>query len=144
MSEEVQTGRLVPYLVEMFRYQAWVSMGKVASPATGKVEREMPVARAMIDMLSELETRTEGNRSPEETRMLQGALTDLRLNYLDEMKRPQPGTASPEPAEGAASAEAGGGASDEADTAAGNADEATEAGTDGASPDKESETTETP
>ena len=142
MSDEVQTGSLIPYLVEMFRYQAWVSMGKVASPATGKVEREMPVARAMIDMLSELETRTEGHRSPDETRMLQGALTDLRLNYLDEMKKSSAREATAEPAEGAESAKAGAEPSRAADTAAGNADDAMEAGAETPAPEKGSETTE--
>ena len=33
---EPRTGKLVPYLIEMFRFQAWVSMGKMAHPATGK------------------------------------------------------------------------------------------------------------
>jgi hypothetical protein len=42
-----------------------------------------------IDLLSELESRTEGHRSADESRLLQGALTDLRLNYLDEMKKSQ-------------------------------------------------------
>ncbi len=89
MSESVQTGRLIPYLVEMFRFQAWVALGKVTNPVSEKVERELPMAKAMIDLLGELEERTEGHRSPDETRLLQGAVTELRLNYLDELKRPQ-------------------------------------------------------
>ena len=86
----VETGTLVPYLTEMFRFQAWMAMGKVASPMSGKIERELKVARQMIDLLAELETRTEGNRSDDETLMLQGALTELRLNYLEEAKKPDP------------------------------------------------------
>jgi len=146
MSDDVQTGRLIPYLVEMFRYQAWVSMGKVASPATGQVERELPVARMMIDLLGELETRTEGKRSPEETRMLQGALTDLRLNYLEEMKKP---AAEPEkdgePAEETESGtgkKAGQGASDKADTGADPDAGAAASEGDAAPSDKESKTSE--
>jgi len=95
MSEEPRTGRLIPYLTEMFRFQAWIAMGKVASPVSGKVERDLATARAMIDLLAELETRTEGHRSPDESRALRGALTDLRINYLDEQKKP----AEPEAAE---------------------------------------------
>lgn len=94
MSEELQTGRLIPYLTEMFRYQAWIAMGKMASPVSGKVERNLPTARAMIDLLAELETRTEGNRSSEESKLLLGVLTDLRINFLDEQKKPD----EPEPA----------------------------------------------
>jgi hypothetical protein len=90
MSGAQETGKLIPYLTEMFRLQAWVALGKVANPATGKVERELPMARAMIDLLVELDGRTEGNRSEEETRILQGAITELRLNYVEEAKKPEP------------------------------------------------------
>ena len=89
MSDDVKTGKLVPYLVEMFRAQAWIGMGKVANPVSGKIERDLTVAKAMIDLLAELEQRTEGHRSQEETKILQGTLTELRLNYVDELKRPQ-------------------------------------------------------
>ena len=81
------TGKVVPYVTEMFRFQAWVSLGKMANPVSGEVERNLAAARAAIDLLAELETKTEGNRSGDETKMLQGALTELRLNYLDEMKK---------------------------------------------------------
>ncbi len=119
MSEEFQTGRLIPYLVETFRYQAWIAMGKVANPVTERVEREMAVARIMIDMLAELDTRTEGKRSPDENRLLQGALTDLRLNYLDEMKKsPERAAAAGPKAPGAPAeaSEAGAGDSQSSET----------------------------
>lgn len=93
---DVQTGTLIPYLVEMFRVQAWLAMGKVANPMSGEVERDLPMAQRMIDLLAELESRTEGNRSADETRLLQGALTELRLNYLDEQKKPEPKVESAE------------------------------------------------
>jgi hypothetical protein len=88
MAEDIRTGRLIPYLNEMFRLQAWMALGKIANPMSGKVERDLDAARVMIDLLVELETRTEGRRSADETRLLQGTLTELRLNYLDEMNRP--------------------------------------------------------
>jgi hypothetical protein len=87
---DIQTGTLIPYLTEMFRFQAWMALGKVASPVSGKVERDLGAARQMIDLLSELENRTEGNRSADETKMLQGVLTELRLNFMDESKKPPP------------------------------------------------------
>jgi hypothetical protein len=85
---QVDTGTLIPYLTEMFRIQAWISLGKVAHPVTGKLERDLTGARQMIDLLAELETRTEGHRSDGETRLLRSALTELRLNYVDELKKP--------------------------------------------------------
>lgn len=88
MSGDVKTGRLIPYLVEMFRYQAWLGLGKIANPISGKVERDLNMAQAMIDLLAELEERTEGRRSRDETLLLQGTVTDLRLNYVEERKKP--------------------------------------------------------
>ena len=64
-------------------------MGKVANPVCGEIERNLDVARQMIDLLGELEVRTEGNRSEDETKLLQGVLTELRMNFLDESKKPQ-------------------------------------------------------
>jgi len=107
---DVKTGRLIPYLSEMFRLQAWLSMGKVANPMSGEVERDLRIARDMIDLLGELESRTEGHRSEDETRLLRGVLTELRLNYMEEMKKPESsgeggetasGNADPKPAEDA-------------------------------------------
>src|SRR5262245_47837362 len=96
---QVETGTLIPYVTEMFRIQAWISLGKVAHPVTGKLERDLIAARQMIDLLAELETRTEGNRSADETRLLRGALTELRLNYLEEMKKPAEEAPAPEASE---------------------------------------------
>ncbi len=84
----VETGRLIPYLVDMFRFQAWIAMGKQAHPVSGKIEKDLEVSRLMIDLLDELESRTEGNRSEGETKLLRATLTDLRLNYMDERKKP--------------------------------------------------------
>ena len=92
---EPKTGHAIPYFAEMLRYQAWIGMGKIANPQTQDIDRNMEAARMAIDLLSELETKTEGNRSEAESKLLQGVLTDLRLNYLDEEKK---GAAEPEAA----------------------------------------------
>ena len=85
----MEMGTLIPYLAEMFRLQAWIAMGKVASPVSGKVERNLQVSHQMIDLLGELETKTEGNRTEDETKLLQGVLTELRLNYVEEVNKPE-------------------------------------------------------
>lgn len=98
MNTETKTGVLIPYLIEMFRFQAWMAMGKVTNPVSGKIERNLDVARQMIDLLGELEDRTEGNRSEDETKLIQGVLTELRLNFMDESKKPPEPTVSAEEA----------------------------------------------
>lgn len=81
---------------------AYQQMGKIQNELTGKVERNIEAARITIDTLSALEERTRGNRTEEETQLFQRALTELRLNYVDEVKKT---AASSEPKEPIASAE---------------------------------------
>jgi hypothetical protein len=111
---DVKTGRVVPYLTEMFRFQVWVALGKVAHPMSGEVERDLDGARAAIDLLSELETRTAGNRSDEESKLMQAVLTELRMNYVDEMNKPAPAEVEASDAAAEASGEVGAGSSDDA------------------------------
>ena len=59
-------------------------LGKVMSPVTGKVERNLEAARYSIDMLEMLQRKTVGNLSSDEQKLLDHVLHELRLNYLDE------------------------------------------------------------
>ena len=59
-------------------------LGKVMSPMTGKVERNLDAARYSIDMLDMLQRKTAGNLTSEEQKLLDHVLHQLRLNYLDE------------------------------------------------------------
>jgi hypothetical protein len=71
-----------------------IALGKIASPLTQKIERNLEQARFTIDMLGMLEAKTQGNRTEEESRALKTVLTELRLNYVDELEKDrQAGTA---------------------------------------------------
>ncbi len=80
-------------LVQIFGSQAMMGLGKLANPLTGKVEKSLPAARLFIDSLEMLEHKTRGNLTADEERALRGALTDLRLMYVEESHTPT----SPEP-----------------------------------------------
>ena len=143
MSEKT-TGRVVPYLTEMFRFQAWVALGKVAHPMSGEVERDLDGARAAIDLLNELESKTAGNRSDEESKLMQAVLTELRMNYVDEAKKPAPEAAKVEAgaADGATdSAEAAAGTGAKAEAGAPDADASAEAGAEAETPSASDEET---
>ena len=72
--------------------QAWQSLGKVASPGSGKIERDLEQAKFSIDMIEMLGRKTEGNLSEEEKRVIDHALYELRMNFMDEQKKgDQPG-----------------------------------------------------
>jgi len=66
---------------------AMIALGKLMNPITRKVETNLDAARDTIDTLGALEARTRGNLEPDEARVLQQALADLRLNYVDGLKK---------------------------------------------------------
>ena len=76
---------------------AYVQLGKVKNEMTGKVEKHLEAARITIDTLAALELKTKGNLTDEEAEMLRRALTELRMNYVDELKAGPAGPAG-EPA----------------------------------------------
>ena len=71
-------------LVLSLQAGAMVQMGKIASPVSGKVERDLGQARATIDLLEMLYRKTIGNLSSDEQTLLDRILYELRLNYVDE------------------------------------------------------------
>lgn len=75
-------------MVGLFSSQAMIALGKVMNPSTGKAEKNLQVASLFIDTLEMLQRKTTGNLTPDETRILQATLTDLRLMYIDESKAP--------------------------------------------------------
>jgi hypothetical protein len=88
-------GSLFVQLVLSFHAAAWQQMGKVASVMTGKIERDLNMAEHSIDMLGMLEEKTRGNLSEDEEKYLKHTLYELRMNYLDEVKK-EPGKKEPE------------------------------------------------
>lgn len=74
-------------LVLGLQQAAMMSLGKLMNPMTGKLERNLEGAKNTIDTLSAIESRTRGNLESDEQRVLSQVLTDLRLNYVDEVKK---------------------------------------------------------
>ena len=62
-------------------------MGKIVSPVTGEVERDMTIAQTTIDILAMLETKMKGNLSDEESGFISRSLYELRMNFVDESKK---------------------------------------------------------
>jgi len=86
---------------------AMQQLGKIMNPLTGKIERDLGSAKATIDLIRMLQVKTKGNLSREEQQLLDRALSNLQLNYVDELNRKE------EPAEAAGEA-----AAEEQETAA--------------------------
>jgi len=74
-------------LVMSLHGSAWIALGKVANPMTGKVEKDLGAAQAHINLLETLKVKTKGNLSHEEEKMLSNYLSMLQLNYVEERSR---------------------------------------------------------
>lgn len=116
---------LFHHLVAMFQTLALQQLGKLVNPITGKLERDLQQAKITIDMLQMLKERTTGNLEQSEQMVLDRALLELQMNFVDERKRPE------------------GDGSDEAGEPSGSGrQERDEAGQDAAAPDGDEEPAE--
>jgi hypothetical protein len=69
-------------LFMMLATEAVVALGDAPDPATGRRERALPHAAEMIDLLLLLRDKTEGNRTAEESQILEEVVYDLQLRYV--------------------------------------------------------------
>jgi len=90
MAEEHAFGRNEALFVQLlltFQTAAYHQMGKIASPVTGRLERNLDQAQNSIDILAMIQEKTKGNLSEGEERMIDNILYELRMNFLEEQKR---------------------------------------------------------
>lgn len=62
--------------------QSMMALGLMADPATGKGAVDLDRARHFIDTLAMLQEKTQGNRTPEESSVLENLLHELRMGYV--------------------------------------------------------------
>ena len=62
-------------------------LGEVPSPLSEKVESDVPAAKQMIDLLAMLGEKTRGNLNANEDRLMQDILFDLRMKYVEAVKK---------------------------------------------------------
>ena len=72
---------LFPYI-----HSALVYLGELQDPATGQLTENLEGARQMVEILDLLQQKTKGNLTQEESRYLENALFDLRMQYLQKAK----------------------------------------------------------
>ncbi len=63
---------------------ALVLLGAVEDPATGKKEKNIPMAKQTIDIIGMLEEKTKGNLTIDEENLLKNILHDLRILFVKE------------------------------------------------------------
>ena len=79
--------QLFIHLVNTFVQSAWISLGKVKSPVSDTLERNLEQATYYIDLLDMLQTKMKGNLSEWEEQYIIHSLSELKLNFIDEQKK---------------------------------------------------------
>jgi Domain of unknown function (DUF1844) len=67
--------------------QALMHLGEMASPLSGEVEKDVPMAKQMIDILGMLREKTRGNLDGGEEKLIEEILFDLRMRYVESVKK---------------------------------------------------------
>jgi hypothetical protein len=89
-AESTQKKREVPlpepsfsaFLTFFFFQQTLMFLGEIPHPETQKVEKNLPMAKYLIDTLAMLKEKTKGNLTEEEGRQLDAFLAELRMRYV--------------------------------------------------------------
>ena len=80
--------QLLMQLIYMFHTSAMQGLGKIADP-TGQVSRNLEYVSQTIDLMEMLKVKTKGNTTDEIDKLLEGMLSELSLNYVDEKAKPE-------------------------------------------------------
>ncbi|HTA19809.1 MAG TPA: DUF1844 domain-containing protein [Polyangia bacterium] len=70
---------------------ALLHLGELERPGAAGPEIDLPMAKNTIDILSMLQDKTRGNLTPEEQKLIEGLVYDLKLRYVERAG----GTSSP-------------------------------------------------
>lgn len=73
-----------PTFIASLNASALVHLGVIEDPVSGKAEKNLPMAKQTIDIISMLQQKTAGNLAADEDGMLKSILYDLRILYVKE------------------------------------------------------------
>jgi hypothetical protein len=83
--ERLLPGITFPSFIFSLSSTAFISLGAVPDPETGKAEKNLPLAKQTIDLLGLLREKTRNNLTPEEDHLFDHLLYDLRMAYVREV-----------------------------------------------------------
>jgi hypothetical protein len=75
-----------PGLVQLIAMQALVGLGGFAGPAGQEIPPNLELAKHHIDLLDMLDQKTKGNLQPDEKRLLDTTLHQLRMAYVEAVR----------------------------------------------------------
>ena len=83
----VNPGTPFTNFIESLVLQAYMSLGMLRSPYQGQVAVDLQAARQLIDILTMLSEKTQGNLTEEESEFLASHLAELKLAYVQRSKQ---------------------------------------------------------
>lgn len=69
-------------LLNLVAFQAMVSLGLVGTPGGERIPPNLEAAKLYVDLLQVLEDKTRGNLTPEEKKLLDQVLYEMRMRYV--------------------------------------------------------------
>ncbi len=82
-----RNNQLFLQLLYIFQAAGMQGLGKLINPVTNTTEVNLQQAQESIDMLTMLKDFTKNNISKDLERALDAYLTDLRMNYIEEVNK---------------------------------------------------------
>ena len=64
-------------------YQTLIHLGDLPHPETQQRHLDLEAAKETIDLLVLLESKTQGNRTPEEDKLLKSLLPELQMTFVE-------------------------------------------------------------
>jgi Domain of unknown function (DUF1844) len=87
-SREDVASSVFAQMVVQLSNMALMMLGRVPNPQSGETIEDTDAARMFIDQLEMLETKTKGNLTKEEDRLLKQSLTGLRMAFVEAIENP--------------------------------------------------------
>ena len=78
--------KLVELFIMLLSEKAWRYIGLRVDPATNKINKDLTKARVAIDCIISLVDKIESNIDKAEVESLRRLITDLQLNYAEQIK----------------------------------------------------------
>ncbi|MDD5156093.1 MAG: DUF1844 domain-containing protein [Candidatus Omnitrophica bacterium] len=77
------------FFITTLGLQASIFLGVVVSPETKQKEENLPQAKFIIDTLTMLKEKTQGNLKKEEAQLLENILYELQVQYVSKTRNPE-------------------------------------------------------
>jgi hypothetical protein len=84
---DMDATNVVSLCINMLHEVAWVKMGLVPSPMSGKIDRDLAESRLAIDCIADLVRHLDSRVDERARRDLQNLVSTLRMNFVQQSQR---------------------------------------------------------